>query len=429
MNSRTFLLVLLIAVFAFASLSLGNTDSFEDFEAVFSENPDSKELNKDSAPVEDSDATLKIDSVVGADTFYDEEEFEGFEDMEVPVPAPVPIVNNENAKPIPTEEIKDKTPKKAPKFDWKEKDWSIEIGYASIIVLYLLNLVYGKYRNSQIVQAWMKQSIDLYKANFYYVGHGEKLIRQESSSTYTLTTVGRVHCSGSFTEIQLRKRHDLLSLVLNLLSPSKDTMTLTVPLNSNEMAPFVFALVSAGAKKNFVKEHKDLENTTQKSVSGLPTMSCFTDAPELVSTILCSDILSVIQEYSHLIEWIHVTDIHPEYIHSNILQLCLKLPTDVSQLEQLTKLAFFLIDFLPSVQLSKNSLVHIQKIRKQLQRKLEKESNLARQEVLQAKKEEAKKELLQKMTPEELEKYKDRQEKKRMRKLSKKQSKKIVSMG
>lgn len=80
------------------------------------------------------------------------------------------------------------------------------------------------------------------------------------------------------------------------------------------MNPFVFAIVASSCRSAFIKEHADLGNTTQKSVNGLPNnLECYTDAAELTNTII-NPILSIIQEHSDLIEYIYVTDIHPEYL-------------------------------------------------------------------------------------------------------------------
>merc|ERR1712100_588281 len=393
-----------------------NTD-FGDYEAAFSETN-----NKEVDSVKEVESMKEVESVLD---HYDEEEFEGFENF-IPPPPPAAATKETTSSPIkPTNDQKENV--EAKKFSWKDKDWTMEVSYGAVIICYLLIMVVGKYRNSSIAQRWLKEYVNLYKSNFYLVGHGSDLIVQESNSSFTLKATGRMHCKGAHTEISLVKRHDLLSLLWGVLYPTKDVVTITFPMNSSDMNPFVFAVVSSSAK-SFVKEHKDLEITSKRSTGLVSNLECYTDASDLTSSILNSEILEILNENSDLIDWIYITDVHPYYVNSNIFEVRFKIPTDVSKMEKLMKLTFLLVDFLPSVQLSKTNAASIQKIRKKLIAKTLKEVNQQRQELSAQKREEEKKEKISKMTPEELEKFKDKQEKKILRKLMTKQSKKVVAM-
>jgi len=423
--------ILLVGLLLCSLCFCGDQESFEDFEASFDgAQPTVAEGTPESIPQNTETDTEHH--------YYDEEEFVGFENQPAPPPPRPPIETVEPGHAHTTEPVAPPAlpPPVAPenttskKFNWWDRDWTVEITYGGIIVLYALNLFYGRMRNTTIAQQWLEEVKEIYRSNFYMVGYKKELIVRESNSAFSLKTTGRVHCKGSFTEINLQKRHDLLMVVWNFLYPDVDTITVSVPLNEDEMSPFVLAFVANGQANAFARNREDVQAASKRNVPSLPdNMTCFTDCYEVATSVLNSDVAAIISEYSDLIEYIYVTDIDMEYEHRNLLQVKYRIPKDMKRMKKLIKFTFFLVDFLPSVRLSKNGAASVQKIRAELQKKALKEAHQKREEEMAAKKEEEKKEKIAKMTPQELEKYNERMKKKRMKKMMSKHSKKVVSMA
>jgi len=83
---------------------------------------------------------------------------------------------------------------------------------------------------------------------------------KDSHSCYKFYASGRRFCSGILCTLELRKRHNLFSLVLALfdLSTVRDTLTIEMPMNDEDMEPFVFAIVR---KKEEKKNEKKSEGS------------------------------------------------------------------------------------------------------------------------------------------------------------------------
>lgn len=109
--------------------------------------------------------------------------------------------------------------------------WSsfyVEIVLAAGILIYFINFLTGRSKNSKVATAWFESHRDLLESNFALVGDdGKKEIQEhglikETESVFFLWCSGRVVCESMLVELRLWKRHDLVSLISKLLKPVND---------------------------------------------------------------------------------------------------------------------------------------------------------------------------------------------------------------
>lgn len=97
-----------------------------------------------------------------------------------------------------------------------------------ILVIYFLNYISGKSSNSRIATNWFESHKEILDSNFALVGDdGKREIQnpgllKETENIYTLWCSGRVSIDGMLTEIQLIKRQDLFSSIINFFKPTSD---------------------------------------------------------------------------------------------------------------------------------------------------------------------------------------------------------------
>ena len=96
------------------------------------------------------------------------------------------------------------------------------------LVVYFINFITGRNKNFYIANTWFEMNQELLDFNFALVGDdGKKEIEQpgllkETENVYTLWCSGRSSIDGLLAEIQLVKRQDLFSLILNYFKPIND---------------------------------------------------------------------------------------------------------------------------------------------------------------------------------------------------------------
>lgn len=83
---------------------------------------------------------------------------------------------------------------------------------------------------------------------------------KESESVYTLWCTGRQYCEGMLVELRLLKRHDLVSVMSQLLRPKSEIIKVTAYMDEEDMDNFVFALLPRKQASKYQKELQDLVN-------------------------------------------------------------------------------------------------------------------------------------------------------------------------
>ena len=81
---------------------------------------------------------------------------------------------------------------------------------------------------------------------------------KESESVYTLWCTGRQYCEGMLVELRLLKRHDLVSVMAQMMRPKSELIKITVYMDEDDMDSFVFALLPKKHASKYQKELQDL---------------------------------------------------------------------------------------------------------------------------------------------------------------------------
>ena len=138
--------------------------------------------------------------------------------------------------------------------------------------LYALNYVVGSRTNEGIVLEWANKFAlplestgsgppTIYGKNFALVGVDTKktdseIVFRDSQSTFRCYASGRRYVNSMMTTLELCKRQDLLTRIINLVMQKKDKMIIEVSMNEANIQPMVFAVVKKKLSKNFISENK-----------------------------------------------------------------------------------------------------------------------------------------------------------------------------
>jgi len=347
---------------------------------------------------------------------YDEEEFVGFEHIlkKKEEDATEQIIQRIN------QEQKDHIALPPPR-----TNYYLEYFYGIMIFLYLVNYWIGKSKNDKIAKAWLKDVQDMFDANCTRVGmkniptqtlFAEKMIK-ETNNLYKLKATGRLNCAGVQASLALKKRHDLVTFIIESLFGSYDALTIDVLLEK-EMDDFVFACVKKKEEKKYRKNSPDLSAFTKGSqtLEDLNSVAIISELEELIPRLMNSPVVGALNKLNDEFVKIHISDqnlLTKDYKHS--LQLEFKLPSDTEKRQAIMKLAFFLVDRVATAEVSKAGKQVAEKHRVKIQEAAMKESIAQRQEAMQQKKIEKiqkEKEKLEKLSPDEQRRHEEKQAKK-----------------
>jgi hypothetical protein len=176
---------------------------FEDFDAeedvISNENSpetDFKESSQENVQSDDEQDVVIDDDDSEFEHFQDVEEFEGFE--------------TKDEKPVTEPKI---TITKVPihfRANW-DSYW-LEILMVAGLVVYFINFVTGKSKNTKIANVWLQTHRQLLEDNFSLVGDDGALDKnenvgfiKESENVFTLWCSGRTCCEGMLVELKLIK--------------------------------------------------------------------------------------------------------------------------------------------------------------------------------------------------------------------------------
>eukprot|EP00808_Paulinella_micropora_P008263 g35595.t1 len=295
-----------------------------------------------------------------------------------------------------------------------------EMAALLLFIVYVINFFVGKAKNQQLAFAWLRNFKPLFQRQFSAVGiyeqdvpglnpaadvpglnpaaEGAGLI-QDSQSCYKLYASGRRFCTCLLATIELRKRQDLFSLMLEFvdLSPSKDLCTLEIPM-SDTMEPFVFAIMRKRDQKRLRREQKDLENYAGLVTSPLlnKDWSILTDCPELEADFVDERVANLLHTDPGVFEVLHFTDQNSDpncRLGKKILRFQFQLPINQDQIRATQKflaMAFHFIDCVATQKLSAQARESALKKRRKVSEKMHRATHAQRQEAHQRRKEEMK---------------------------------------
>ncbi|XP_022666074.1 coiled-coil domain-containing protein 47-like isoform X2 [Varroa jacobsoni] len=270
---------------------------------------------EDDAFVEDDE----IDNDADFDHFQDSEEFEGHDQSSERPPISQGSVGGANGGRGSDNDLKITSVPLHLRASWQS--YYAEMLMCAALVIYFINFLSGRSKNSRLASAWFDKHVTLLEKNFALVGDdGLKEIqsaglRKESEHCFTLWCSGRQCVEGMLVELRLIKRQCLVGVLGQLMRPTSDQITYKLKLET--MDPFVFCMTS---KKNASKLTKEMIDvlTFCPDRKGVPDR-VFRDLGEFFAVY--SEIGDITQsffqdqkftqrlsEYKDCIEMLHVSD-------------------------------------------------------------------------------------------------------------------------
>ncbi len=282
----------------------------------------------------------------------------------------------------------------------------LEWSFLLVFALFFLNFFIGRHSNQKLLSLWAKNHVKLFVDQFSnidrHVNHQDQSSRNSnglpfntnSMTEYYMYCTGRKNVDlGCMVTIELKKRHDLLRVLLsyvplpksliNLLSSSSssssssslsspslsgiDFITLDIAVSSSvfKEQPCVFALVDKQLESVFLsRESPDIARLANKyyitkdSEHFPSNRVLYTDCNEFrdLSNKLMIDWMTQLKRYQDLLLVFYLSSdnnrIYPE--HDTNLRVVMKLPTtehDMVRLNELTQLVFHVVDTLPKLKL------------------------------------------------------------------------------
>lgn len=205
----------------------------------------------------------------------------------------------------------------------------------ALIVIYVINYLYGKTRNHSIAVGWFEKNRPLLEQQFSLVGDdgisqeavGGHLVK-DTDASYSVWSSGRAGCSGMLTQLKLVKRQDLMSVVLQLVKPKSDRIVHKIELDKQEMDSFVIAF---GQRKSVTKAAKELtdlvsdlyvwqgvalvlqstyavERKGTEKYGLSPNCTVYAEIAETVPAIVDSTVIQFLKKYEKYIDSFHISD-------------------------------------------------------------------------------------------------------------------------
>lgn len=186
-----------------------------------------------------------------------------------------------------------------------------------VIVFYLVAYIRGRRRSHQIATRYIRRVHGLFCDRFLEAGPASptppadrrKLLTRESPNTFLYYATGNRACDGVLVRISLANRHDIFLLAWSLLSPIKDTMTLEVALDDEDIEPMVFAVTRKRDVKRLLADVPHIQDYACVNRTSLipPELACLTETTALME-ILLPQASATLSAYPDLLELMHFTD-------------------------------------------------------------------------------------------------------------------------
>jgi len=301
------------------------------------------------------------------------------------------------------------------------------------IFVYAANFFTGKNKNSKLATSWFKEHKPVLEQHFSIVGDDgmstepqSGVLVKESESVYTLWCTGRQYCEGMLVELRLLKRHDLVSVMSQILRPKSEVIKVTVYMDEEDMDNFVFALLPKKQASKYQKELQDLSFFCGEKKSaerfGLPDYCILSEIGEVADFVLSTQICNILKKYENCFESLHFSDqfVGPKKDEveeegsaklrkpKKVLLFEFKIPgtgrtkaSDMGATEPLVKMVLFLIDRIKAFKLSQQARLKSDKKRREVEQSFLKQSHSQRQEAAQARREEKVRQEKEKLMAEE----------------------------
>ncbi|CAJ0584535.1 unnamed protein product, partial [Mesorhabditis spiculigera] len=307
--------------------------------------------------------------------------------------------------------------------------YQVEAAVIVILVLYMLNYVYGRGVNQGLAYTWFSAHRDALEQQFSVVGDdglteepSDGNITKETDYSFSIWCSGRVGVTSLQIQMRTVKRQDLVSRVMGIITPQKDRITFRFDLDAQEVDPWVLAV---GQRKIVAKQHKELADLSTYalekkpgSMQGLPaSWGIFTELNEAAMGILDPGLLTLLRKYESKIHSIHASDQYcgaklpdgetytrlPEV--SRVVIITVELQDGGDELRQeeteILNMIFYIVDKVRRFRLSREAKLKTEKNRQAVEEAFMKTTHIQRQEAAQARREERTRERKQRILEEE----------------------------
>lgn len=420
LKSKPFILLALVILVASFQSVYCNDDEFAEFDDFASpdvelqsskqvQQPTEANVLKESQPKTKSQDPIEQDSVkdsksedVRATNSQENESIKKKPDLKL-VHVPTPIV-----------------------YRWES--YYVEIGFIFAFLLYFINFLVGGNKNSNIALQMYKSSGETLKHQFALVGGSpqvrdnqkrdddgeattsspkkQKGIIKGNDSSYTVWCSGRLGMDGLLIELSLLRRQDLLTMAMNILKPSHDSIILRFVLNNEGYENFVFCIANKTQAPRLIRDMVDINTFCPKrkpiSQYGVDSERLFimSEIRDVTTFILDDSTISFLEENQKMIDFIHITDQYST-LRSEEMSAAQKLKNPkrmatfsfglqpkLVNTSELINFSLSLLDRLRKFKLARDGKLKSEKNRQKINEILQKTALSQRQEAAQLKKDE-----------------------------------------
>lgn len=292
------------------------------------------------------------------------------------------------------------------------RSYTVEIVCGVFLIAFVVNYFIGKRENENIALAWVTKFAvrgSIFDKNFSLVGVGKDedspLLLKEGQNVFKFYASGRRFCQGLVATLELKRRHDLISRVFDVVVGRKDEVRIEVFMNDDAMDQVVFALAKRREVKRVQKEERDvqrfgslmsLQPGSRKWVS--EDLVVVSEVKEVAGDLITETVVEQVfgdkafENYGKDFLSMHFSDQHVG-MHKKMLVFKFSLP-DVNHMAEMTRLVAlvpYYIDLIGRYKLSPQARSKTEAARQKAAQGAHKELQNARQEVLQRKKVERRK--------------------------------------
>lgn len=166
-----------------------------------------------------------------------------------------------------TQSNPDETKRRSSTYDnVSTRSYTVEIVCGVFFIAFVVNYFIGKRENENIALAWVTKFAvrgSIFDKNFSLVGVGKDedspLLLKEGQNVFKFYASGRRFCQGLVATLELKRRHDLISRVFDVVVGRKDEVRIEVFMNDEAMDQVVFALAKRREVKRVQKEERDVQ--------------------------------------------------------------------------------------------------------------------------------------------------------------------------
>ena len=298
-----------------------------------------------------------------------------------------------------------------------------EICMMSLVLIFILNAIYGVKKNRSIANKWFLKNRDFYEENYAHLG-GEReynpnnlSLIKDSYNDYRFFASGRVYVSWMIVDINLKRRQDLISILSQiLLFGEKDRIMYEVSLTPSEDVPCVFAICKKKEIKSTKKSYREIDEFAEGVNPNFMDKNyiLLTEDEETTNKIFSNrQLISQYNKIEKFLELIFFTDRRKaKDKHGLVVSFELKNKFTEADFYDMTIFTHMLIDILGATSVKANYKKEANARRKEYEAKISRElAEKNKEEIKNAKDEKKNAELNKPMTREQLRKKEEKERK------------------